>query len=153
MDNDRHQDKHEAERYRRVEVITGRRRRRTWTSAEKAAIVAESFVPGANVSEVARRHGVNGGLLFGWRRQAMAGALGSGSAAEEDALPSFVPVAIVSEQAGMMTALDEVVVATDGVAMASAVIEIVIGAATVRVPRGVDGSTLATVLGAVRGLS
>lgn len=54
MDNDRHQDSHEGERYRRVEVITGRRRRRTWSSAEKAAIGAESFVPGANVSEVAR---------------------------------------------------------------------------------------------------
>ena len=56
---------------RRVEVITGTARRRTWSAHEKARIVAESFEPGANVSEVARRHGVNRGQLFTWRRQAM----------------------------------------------------------------------------------
>jgi transposase len=40
--------------YRRVELITGRRRRRRWTAEEKARIVAESFEEGANISEVAR---------------------------------------------------------------------------------------------------
>ena len=44
--------------YRRIEVITGQRRRRQWTAEEKARIVAESFEEGANISEVARRHGV-----------------------------------------------------------------------------------------------
>jgi transposase len=43
--------------YRRVELITGQRRRRWWTAEEKARIVAES----ANISEVARRHGVGAG--------------------------------------------------------------------------------------------
>ena len=33
--------------YRRVEVITGKRRRRRWTAEEKARIVAESFEEGA----------------------------------------------------------------------------------------------------------
>jgi hypothetical protein len=42
--------------YRRIEVITGQRRRRQWTAEEKARIVAESFEEGANISEVARRH-------------------------------------------------------------------------------------------------
>ena len=55
--------------YRRVEVITGRRRRRRWTAEEKARIVAESFEEGVNISEVARRHGVVRGLLTVWRRQ------------------------------------------------------------------------------------
>jgi transposase len=36
--------------YRRIEVITGRRRRRHWTAEEKARIVAESFEEGANIS-------------------------------------------------------------------------------------------------------
>jgi transposase len=52
--------------YRRVELITGQRRqrrRRRWTAEEKARIVAESFEEGANISEVARRHGVVRGLL------------------------------------------------------------------------------------------
>src|SRR5215470_12349706 len=40
--------------YRRVELITGQRRRRRWTAEEKARIVAESFEEGANISEVAR---------------------------------------------------------------------------------------------------
>ena len=32
-------------------------------------MVAESFAPGASVSEVAQRYGVNANLLFTWRRQ------------------------------------------------------------------------------------
>jgi len=55
--------------YRRVELITGQRRRRRWTAEGKARIVAESFEEGANISEVARRHGVVRGLLTVWRRQ------------------------------------------------------------------------------------
>ena len=46
----------EGDSYRRIEVITGKRRRRRWTAVEKARIVAESFEEGANISEVARRH-------------------------------------------------------------------------------------------------
>jgi transposase-like protein len=44
--------------YQRVEVITGRQRRRRWTAEEKARIVAESLEADANISDVARRHGV-----------------------------------------------------------------------------------------------
>src|SRR5204862_8360478 len=62
--------------YRRIEVITGQRRRRRWTVEEKARIVAESFEEGANISEVARRHGVARGLLTVWRHQVAAGARG-----------------------------------------------------------------------------
>lgn len=36
--------------------------------AEKEAILAEAFAPGASVAEVARRLGVNTNLVFGWRR-------------------------------------------------------------------------------------
>lgn len=64
------EDRDEDSCYRRVEVITGRRQRRNWTAGEKALIVAESAAPGAVVSEVARRHGVNRALLGIWRRDA-----------------------------------------------------------------------------------
>ena len=60
--------------YRRIEVITGQRRRRRWTAEEKARIVAESFEEGANISEVARRHGVVRGLLTVWRHKFAAAA-------------------------------------------------------------------------------
>jgi transposase len=36
---------------------------------EKRRMVAESFAPGASVSKVAQRYGVNADLLFTWRRQ------------------------------------------------------------------------------------
>jgi transposase len=69
--NAMHQDMHEADPYRRIELITGTARRRRWTIGEKAAIVAESTRPGVNVAEVARRFGVNRGLLQTWRRKAI----------------------------------------------------------------------------------
>jgi transposase len=43
--------------------------RRFWSSEEKRRMVAESFTPGASVSKVAQRYGVNANLLFTWRRQ------------------------------------------------------------------------------------
>lgn len=55
---------------RRIELITGSERRRRWSEDDKARIVVESFKPGANVSEVARRNGLSPQQLFGWRREA-----------------------------------------------------------------------------------
>jgi Transposase len=55
---------------RRIEVITGTGRRRRWSSDDKARILLESLKPGANVSEVARRHGLSPQQLFGWQREA-----------------------------------------------------------------------------------
>src|ERR1700747_18512 len=81
--------RHEGDSYRRIEVITGQRRRRQWTADEKARIVAESFEEGANISEVARRHGVVRGLLTVWRHK-FATAAGFQT-------PGFVPVRIASE--------------------------------------------------------
>jgi transposase len=57
--------------YRRVEVITGQKRRRDWTAEEKAELLAASMAPGATVMEVARRFGVSRSLLWTWRRKAM----------------------------------------------------------------------------------
>ena len=74
MDDDRLDawlgDRDEARPYQRVEVIAGRRQRRQWTADEKAEIVAASAQPGASISDVARRYGVNRGLLTVWRRDA-----------------------------------------------------------------------------------
>jgi transposase len=117
---------------RRVEVITGTARRRTWSAHEKARIVAESFEPGANVSEVARRHGVNRGQLFTWRRQAM----GSGSADDGSNAPTFVPVSMATSE-------------EPGVGQSSS-IEIEMGSVRIQVRGGVNGAALRTVLLAVR---
>src|SRR4051795_6264315 len=53
----------------RVEVITGPERRRRWSADQKRAIVAESFAPGAVVSEVARRADVSPGQIYRWRQE------------------------------------------------------------------------------------
>jgi transposase len=57
-----------SEDYRRIELITGTARRRSWSTAEKLRIVEESLAPGETVSAVARRNGVAPNLRFRWRR-------------------------------------------------------------------------------------
>ncbi len=57
---------------RRIELITGCERRRRWSDDDKARIVVESLIPGANVSEVARRNSLSPQQLFAWRREARA---------------------------------------------------------------------------------
>jgi transposase len=37
--------------------------------------VVETLVPGASVSEIARRHNMNAYMLFNWRREARQGRL------------------------------------------------------------------------------
>ena len=55
------------------EVLIGPERRRRKTSAEKLqsaeklAIIAETYEPGVPVSLVARRHGIAPNQLFAWR--------------------------------------------------------------------------------------
>ena len=67
----------------KVEVITSVQRRRRWSAAEKMRMVEEGQEPGASVSLVARRHGVNPNQLFTWRRLAAHGAFTAAAAGEE----------------------------------------------------------------------
>ena len=76
----------EADGRRRVEIISGPERRRRWPRELKAQIIA----PGANVSQVARLHGVGLGLLHYWRRCARNDA--------SDSPIHFVPVVTVAER-------------------------------------------------------
>src|SRR5215471_7144909 len=128
--------------YRRVELITGQRRRRRSTAEEKARIVAESFEEGANISEVARRHGVVRGLLTVWRRQV--------SKAVAVKAPGFVPIRI--DPVGLPTTAHVnpmEMPAVDG--QRHGRIEIEVCGLRIRVEPGVDEATLLTVLSAVRG--
>jgi len=78
---------------RRIEVITGGRRRR-WSDDEKARAVEASLAPDAVVSVVARQHGATPQQLFTWRREAR-------RRAQEGALSDgFVPVVVEAEAAG-----------------------------------------------------
>src|SRR5215210_3021619 len=77
-----------AVRPRRIEVLNGAERRRKWADETKIAIVAEALIPGAIVSEVARRHDVVPSQLFGWIKRFREEAI----AATET--PSFVPAVV-----------------------------------------------------------
>jgi transposase len=137
--------KSKPEPVRRLEVFTGSGRRRTWTPAQKAEILAESYEGGEKVSAVARRHGLTPQQLFGWRREARRRARRRAANDEGTAGgTAFAPV-VVEE------ALQRPEAATGpDTSGGSAAIEIVIGAATVRVAPGIDAATLTTVLRAVR---
>ena len=164
---------------RRLELITGTGRRRRWSTEDKARILFESLEPGANVSAVARRHGMSPQQLFGWRRTARtwmaesAGGSGTGSnhgpstpsrrgrgrpkLDRSDRQSSGPP------QSSGASGVDKISVQFAPVLIAApaaaapqvdtavpGVIEIVVGGAVVRVSGQVEVRALAAVLAAVR---
>lgn len=56
--------------------------RESRSAQEKLAIIQETMEPGATVSAVARRHGLNPNQLFAWRKQYQEGSLAAVSASE-----------------------------------------------------------------------
>ena len=146
--------KTEASRVQRVEVITGVERRRDWTDDEKLAIIAESCQEGVVISDVARHHGLRPQQLFTWRnefrRREMARLQCGGMPAGGRSIgaPAFAPVMITHDRlAGVPV---EAPAAAPVSSAGAALIEIVLGGATVRLHGGVDAKTLAVVLRAVR---
>jgi transposase len=119
----------------RVDIRVGVGRRRRWSDEAKGRIVAESYAPGAVVSEVARRHDISPQHLFIWRKAARAGQL----ILPMDDAPAFVPVVTeIRQQASAPTP------------NARGAITIEIGGAVVRAEPGVDPGWLREVLRAVR---
>jgi transposase len=124
--------------YRRVEVLTGPGRRRSWSDDEKARIVAETAEPGARVTDVARRWQVSAQQVFDWRRQARK-ALAEATA---PAGPGFVPVVAEPSPASPEAA-------TTGTRQPPP-IEVKLAGAVLRIAPGADETLLTTVLRAVR---
>ena len=110
-------------------MISGVYRRKTWSAQDKALITAESFEPGARVSDVARRYDVSLGLLHHWRRKVRQ----HGAPAE----PMFVPVRLDSDE-GVPAAHSE------------GRIEIELAGARIWVTRSVDAAALRMVFAALR---
>jgi transposase len=92
----------------------------------------ESLEKGAIVSEVARRHGLRPQQLFSRRKQAL----------KHVPVASFVPVVVD-------TALPTSPLAGAPIEWASTEIEIIVGAALIRIRGGADAKTLTAVLRAV----
>ena len=125
-----------SERRGRIDIRTGVGRRRRWSDDAKGRLVAESFAPGAVVSEVARRHDMAPQHLFAWRKAARAGRL----VLPAEAPPMFVPVVTVTDKVSSATAISS--------RAGSVVIEI--AGAVVRAEPGVDVGWLRDVLRAVK---
>ena len=127
--------------FRRVEVLTGPGRRRRWSADEKARIVAETLVPGARVSAVARRWQICSQQVFGWRRAMRQEVPSVPREPTPPATPSFV--AIVSESIPAAT--------VQRAASVTPEIEVKLAGAVVRVSAGMaDAAQLTAVLRAVR---
>ena len=106
--------------------------RRHRSIEEKVRIVEEAERPEASVAEVARRHGVNANLLFGWRRQYRQGVLRRHTRAPT----KLLPVRVRADQASASSS--------------SGVIEIELpGEVRVRVRGEVSAEQLSAVLAAV----
>jgi len=81
----------------RIDIRVGVERRRRWGREDKLRIVRESLAPNVVVTEVARRHAISTGLLYTWRKQALAGLLGG-----------FMPVRIVANaEVSALPAIEE----------------------------------------------
>ena len=111
----------------------GRKRNKRWPEAVKRQIVAETRMPGASVSVVARRHDVNSNQVFKWRREYEVGS--------PDRDVTLVPVALRPSPASVPNA------GCDLPRPAGGVIEIELkSGARVRISGAVDGAALRQVL-------
>jgi transposase len=121
----------------RLEVIEGPTGRRRRTEAERARIAAESLVPGASVTDVARRHGTTRWQVYDWRKKLRTGQLVVPESVA--ALPMFAEL-VVEGAAAEMPAEMEV----------STGVEIVVGDVVIRVGADADAVLLTRSIRAAR---
>jgi transposase len=126
-------------------VFTGVGRRRRWSGADKARIVAEIATSGESVCAVARRHGLSPQQLFGWRRQ-LREAHAEGS--ETDGL-RFVP-AVVDAAAASAPAICRQQNTSRSAGEPAVGIEVELDGVKVRVGRGADAKMVIAVLRALK---
>lgn len=114
---------------RRLEVLSGPGGRRRWTAEAKGRIIEETVRPGANISEIARRHGLMPQQLYGWRSAARAREAASGVV--------FVPMEVDADAAAVEAMNGNSVVVQSG-------------GMVIHVPPGVSADHIERVLLAVR---
>ncbi|PZR83833.1 MAG: IS66 family insertion sequence hypothetical protein [Stutzerimonas stutzeri] len=120
----------------RLEVLEGPTGRRARTASEKARIAAESLLPGAQVTAVARQHGVTRWQIYDWRRRLRLGQL----ILPESSEPLFAPVLVEEAPSAQVTLKPPKSAPTK--------VEIVVGDAVIRM--AVDVEQLVQVIRAVR---
>ncbi len=136
--------------YPTAELLGRVERRRRFSVEQKLAILTEATRPGANLSAVARRHGLLPAQVYKWRRLAELGVIGVPGASE---LPSFVAVEIAKDVPPLPAPVAEAnAAAVNGAprrrrGKRAGLIEIELaGGRRVRVDRDVDAAALERVL-------
>ena len=135
----------------RIEVFTGTGRRRSWSDAEKARIVADSYAgDGSTVCDVARRNGICPSQLFTWRRQLR-------RPVKPAEAPLFVPAIVeVGAVPAALPAISSAAVSPRRRRSARsdsgpAPIEVSMDGISVRIGHGADATLIAAVLDALKG--
>jgi transposase len=119
----------------RMDLIPRGERRRRWTTEQKQTIAAQSLVPGASPTDVARLHGISTGQLYTWRHALKAAQPGA-------AIGRFARVEVAPRP----------VVPPDIPARPPDLIEIALSdGTTVRIDARIDPRALRRVLAALRG--
>ncbi len=113
------------------------RTRRVWSRAAKERIVAEASTPDANVSAIARAHGLTPQQLFKWRREAQDVAEAGRLAGAADAAIAFVELAPMPTSAPARSAT-------------AAVCEIVVANIVLRISSDVPMSRIVELIRAAR---
>lgn len=131
-----------------VEIVARVERRRQWTAAEKAALLAEVAASNGGVVEVARRHRISPSLLYNWRSALKSaaelkfvplGVLEDASPATQRLASLFAPDASPAAHTNMCAAGAIEIALTDGV--------------RIRVDALVNEQALARVLRVMRGMA
>ena len=116
------------------------RTRRDWSLLEKRRIVIEASIPGANVSAVARRHGIAPPLLYRWRKEL---------APDRPAL-AFMPVTIAAPASAHTQTPQETALIVPPKAVTTIEVVLTNGRA-VRVTADVDTAVLVRIVAALEG--
>lgn len=119
--------------------------RRQHGQAFKNDLIAQSLVPGASVSAIAMRGGINANLLFKWRREHLRATSSPGDA-------TLLPVCVLPEPATASSSVASMpeAAASAGRCVRPGVIEIEVAGAQLRLRGAVDEDMLGTVLRALR---
>ncbi|MBO9102431.1 MULTISPECIES: transposase [unclassified Rhizobium] len=110
-----------------ADPVRTRRKPKLWSDEEKSQILEEALAPGANVSAVARAHGMDPSQLFGWRR-----------------------IALASGSVQRLSAAGDGEAFTRFEAVRTDTVEIKVGDATLRVSASIDPALLSGIVRAVR---
>ena len=127
----------------RFEVFTGSGVRRSWTSEEKAAIVAESYAGDETVCAVARRHGLRHSQLFTWRREMRV-------AAGESPARLFVPAVIEPSSLPAIAGKKSASARRRAPRRSTAAVELEIDGVCVKIGRGAEAGVIAAVIDALK---